>query len=196
MRYQFLIICLFLSGPIQAQSAIAGLGHYLIGKTTLDTLNRTDLIEDEQPYVKGTLTLPCTHVRVFTSATAAIGGLTVTGLVLYFHDNTLFKIVCDYSDVVKNYFVAKHGQGIPKTPKKYRLCSQDKDKFTLMWGEAWDSGDRVALVVHTKGYTADCALTESATLSITSRRVLSLSSECDLHPTDPFTEEYFNDRGR
>lgn len=192
MRYCLLTLSLFLSNPNWAQSDLAGLGHYRLGRTTLDTLNLTGFTEADQPYVKGTLTLPCTHIRVFRSATAALDGLPVTDLALYFHDNTLFKISGDYSAELRSYFVAKHGQGASQSPRRYQLCPQDRNKSVLMWAEAWTGGDVVGLIVHTKGYTTDCQLTEKAILSITSRRILALSSECDLHPTDPFTEEYIN----
>ena len=173
-----------------AQSKVAGLGKYFIGITTPDLLDRAEFKEEEQAYVKGTIALPCTHIRTFTAATATVARISVTNVVLVFYDNALFKISCDYSDSLKMIFLNQHGPGVRKPVRSFQFCTRGKDKPLVLWGESWPGVDILTLVVHKKGYTADCKREESARLTIVSQPILALSSECDLKPADPVVDEF------
>jgi hypothetical protein len=190
MKYYLIIAFLSLPSLSPAQSRLAGLGNFTIGRTTPDSLNRIDFTEEDQPYVKGTLTLPCTHIRLFTAREATIAGTHVTDLVLYFHDNMLFKMSCKYRDELSGFLRGQYGPSTPKAPVSLQFCPQAMSKPLLMWGEAWSTGDMLALVVHAKGHAADCKPVEVDKLTIVSQQVLALSSECDLQQTDSFTDAF------
>lgn len=189
MKY-VLLFAVVLPALSQAQSKVTGLGNYRIGITTSDSLSRTAFKEEDQSYVKGTIALPCTHIRTFTAATAKMAGTTVTNLVLVFYDNRLFRLSCDYSDSLKVAFTARHGPGVRKPVSSFQLCTRQKDKPLLLWDEIWANAAIVARVADKKGYTAECKLAESARLTIYSQPILALSSDCDIKPADPFMEEF------
>ncbi len=73
---------------------------------------------------------------------------------------------------------------------RFRFCPNEIDKPLLMWGERWSGVDVIALVVHLKGYTAECKLEERALLILESPPISALSSDCELKPTAPFVEEF------
>ena len=189
MKYVLLFV-LALPSMGNAQSKVAGFGSYFIGITTPNSLDRIELKEEEQSYVKGTIALPCTHIRTFTAATVTIDRISVANVVLVFYDNTLFKISCDYSDSLRAAFLEQHGPGVRQPVRSVQFCTKEKDKFLLMWGESWLGADILVLVFHRRGYTADCKREESARLLIVSQPMAALSSECDLKPADPFLEEF------
>lgn len=189
MKY-LLLFALVLPVRDKAPSNVIGLGDYRIGITTSESLNRANFTEEEPSYVKGTIALPCTHIQTFRSAMVTIAGVPVANVVLTFYDNTLFRISCDYSDSLKAAFLEKHGPGVVKPMSRFQFCPEKKDKLLLMWGESWPGVDTVALVVHRKGYTADCRLEEGVRLTIVGKRMLALSSDCDVKPADPFTDEF------
>lgn len=189
MKYALLIIFVIPALSL-AQSNVTGLGKYVIGITTPDSLNRSEFTEEEQSYVKGTIALPCSHIRTFTSALVTIADAPVANVVLVFYDDTLFKISCDYSAPLKAAFVKQHGPGIARPVSRFQFCTTEKQIPLLLWGESWPGVDVRTLVVHRKGYTADCKWEEGARLTIVSQPILALSSDCDLKPTDPFVEEF------
>lgn len=189
MKYLLLFIVL-LPALSRAQSNGAGLGKYRIGITTPDSLNRTQFNEEDPSYVKGTIALPCTHIRTFTSATVTIAGVSVADVVLYFYDDTLFKIACDYSDSLKMDFLSQYGPGVRKPVKSFQFCTDGTKKPLLMWGEIWPGAENLTFVVYTKGHTAGCKPEESTRLTIASQRMLALSSDCDLNPADLLVEEF------
>ncbi|QJW92020.1 hypothetical protein HNV11_22860 [Spirosoma taeanense] len=191
MKY-VLIALLLVSHLGKAQSNLTGLGRYVIGVTTPDSLNSADFNEQDESYVKGTLTLVCSHIRSFSARKTKVAGIEVANLVLYFYDNTLFRISCPYSNTLKMSFLAQHGPGLLKPETVLRLCPREPDKLLSMWSEAWQNGDITALVVHRKGYTADCEPEESASLIIASQKFTALSSECELRGSDPFLDEYLS----
>ena len=174
----------------KGQSTVIGLGNYRIGITTPDSLNRTGFKEEDPSYVKGTIALPCIHIRTFTSAIVKIAGIAVTNVVLVFYDNKLFKLSCDYSGLLEPVFLEQHGPGVRKPVSRFQVCTKEKHKLLLMWGEVWPGVDMLALVVHRKGYMADCKPEEGARLVIADQRISALSSECDVKPTDPLIEEF------
>lgn len=189
MNYVLLIIFL-LPTLSKAQSNVAGLGNYSIGLTTPDSLKRSDFIEEDKSYVKGTIALPCTHIRTFTAATTAIKGISVREVVLVFYDNILFKITCDFSDSLSNAFMAQHGPGVRMTMTSAHHCSKALPKPLLQWTTVWTSGDVLSFAVNRSGYGADCKPEKSARLLIASQQISALSSECDIKPADPFPEEF------
>lgn len=189
MKYVLLFV--FMTPVLsRGQSNVTGLGTYSIGSTTPDSLNRTDFTEESELYVKGTIALPCTHIRIFTASTLTIAGIPVTNVVLVFYDDTLFKISCDYNYSLQATFLKQHGPGVRKPVKRFLLCTEERDKPLLLWGETWPGVDTMTLVVHKKGYTADCKLEESARLIIANHRMEALSSDCDLKPTDPLVDAF------
>ncbi|WP_460976750.1 hypothetical protein [Spirosoma knui] len=173
------------------QPNITGLGNLRIGSTTPDSLSSVVFKKDEQSYVKGTLALPCDHIQTFTSPKVEVAGTTITNVVLYFYDNKLFRISCDYTDALKEAFVAQHKAGTRTPATTFQLCTT-ANRSLIASAETWTNADIVALVVYRKGYNADCEPGESATLTIFSQDASDLSSECALRNSDPLTDEYID----
>lgn len=187
----YLLIIIFLLPALgRAQSSVAGLGNYRIGLTKPDSLRQSDFIEEDESYVKGTIALPCTHIRTFTAPRTTIAGTPVRGVVLVFYDNTLFKISCDLSDSLSSAFIAQHGPGVRMSTSSTQLCNRETNKPFQQWTTIWTNGDVLALAVNRSGYAADCKPEKSARLLITSQQISALSSECDINPADPFREEF------
>lgn len=179
MYYVFLYL-LFLPYQASVPPKVDGLGSYLIGVTTPESLDKVAFWEADQIYAKGTLTLACPHIRVFKASVVAIDGIRVSNLSLAFYDNQLFAISCDYSPALMNAFVGKHGKGHILSKISLSQCAKRQDKPLIIGGENWKSGDIQAVALQTEGYTADCRQEESAWLMIASQRIITLSSECDL----------------
>jgi hypothetical protein len=187
MNY-LLLFFLLLPNLCNAQLEGYGLGHFVIGKTTPDSLQQIDFKEDEQSYVKGTIALPCTHIRTFKSTMVAIDDVPVSNLSLAFYDNKLFKITCDYNPKLPYTFPLSYEQSIVKPVSRFSFCS--KDKPMLLWGKVWKSEDGIRYVIHSKGYTASCEMQENAQLVIVSQRLSALASDCDLKSTNLLIEEF------
>ena len=186
MKYLFLLI-LLLPHIGWAQPELTGLGNYIIGKTTPDSLRLRGFKEAEIPLVKGTLTLPCTHIRTFTSGRVTVAGVLVANLVLFFYDDQLFEIACDYDQELEKRFVNQYGKGTLQPTSNFQFCANSQP--LLVWSEVWPGSDVLARVVHLKGYTSTCALKKAARLIISNQKIAALSSECDLKHTGPFPEE-------
>jgi hypothetical protein len=179
MYYAFLCL-LFLPWRAGVSPNVDGLGRYLIGVTSPESLDRSVFKEEDQVYVKGTLTLACPHIRVFKVPTAEVADIRVNNLSLAFYDNQLFAISCDYSPALKNAFVAKHGNGNPLSKINLSLCLSRQDKPQQAGGDRWKNGDILAMAIRVEGYNSDCRPEEGDWLLIASQRVSALSSECDL----------------
>lgn len=186
--YCLILLAILIPNLGNAQSDVYGLGNYLIGVTTPDSLRGNEFTEDDQSYVKGTIALPCTHIRIFTALTATVSGIKVSTLSLVFYDNRLAKISCDYNDQFQNAFRESHGKGIPKPVVRFSFCGNDKPM--LIWGNVWQADGQIAFVVHSKGYNADCETQETSKLIIAGQRLLALASDCELKSTAPFVEEF------
>lgn len=184
------LLCFMLILPQISRAQVTGLAHYVPGLTTPDSLDTADFREQEQPLVKGTLVLVCTHVRTFTASQVLLEGIPVTNLVLHFYDNRLVRLDCDCDEPLSRAFIRAFGPGVSKPVSQYRVCTQDKDKLLTVWGEAWPDGATKALAVYRKGYTAACQPEEGARLILWSQWLAALCSECDLQPTHPLVEEY------
>ncbi|GAB3773707.1 hypothetical protein GCM10028818_15620 [Spirosoma horti] len=191
MYYVFLYL-LFLPWCVGVSPNVDGLGHYLIGVTSPESLDRSVFKEEDQVYVKGTLTLTCPHIRVFKAPTAEVAAIRVSNLSLAFYDNQLFAISCDYSPALKNAFVAKHGNGNLLSKTNLSLCLSRPDKPLQIMGESWKSGDIRAMAIRMEGYTSDCRQEESTWLLIASQRVTALSSECDLGSRQDLSDRLLN----
>ncbi|RYF75990.1 MAG: hypothetical protein EOO39_06160, partial [Cytophagaceae bacterium] len=89
MYYVFLYL-LFLPYQANVPPKVDGLGNYLIGVTTPESLDRVAFREEDQVYAKGTLTLDCPHIRVFNAPVVDIEGIRISNLSLAFYDNKLF----------------------------------------------------------------------------------------------------------
>ncbi|MVM39377.1 hypothetical protein GO730_20365 [Spirosoma sp. HMF3257] len=131
-NYLILLIVL-LPTLCSAQLKIFGLGRYRIEVTTPDSLP-SDFSEDEPSYVKGTIALPCTHIRTFSSLTTEVAGVSVVNLCLAFYDNKLFKITCDYSAKLEEVFSRTYGKGVAEPTRRFSFC--DKNRPMLLWGKA------------------------------------------------------------
>ena len=169
---------------------VTGLAHYVPGLTTVDSLDAADFREQEQPLVKGTLALVCTHVRTFTASRVIVEGIPITNLVLHFYDDRLFRIDCDYMEPLSRDFTRKFGPGVSKPVSQFRVCTQTEDRFLTVWGKGWPGEETTAFVVYLKGYNTECQPEEDARLILWSPQLSALCSECDLQPTNPFMEEY------
>ena len=188
---KFILFVLFLLPDRgRAQAAITGLGPYKVGITTVDSLNATDFKEADQLFVKGTIALPCTHIRLFNAVRHTGTGPVANNLSLFFYDNTLFKISCDYSDALRASFMLTHGAGHSRPTYNLQLCPNSTGKPMQIWGEIWYSGAIQALAVHTSGYTTDCQFEVKHTLDIVSSRMAALASDCDLGSINHYPEEY------
>ncbi|MCX6215515.1 hypothetical protein [Spirosoma sp.] len=190
MKHFILFVALCLHYPLLAQTKLRGLGSLTIALTPTDSLNKHVFLEDDQSYVKGTIALPCTHIRSFTASNVLIEGVRVTAISIYFYDDRLFRISCDYSDALKKVFTAKHGQGLTRTPYTTRLCSGEPGKPMLIEGEVWLQDDVVALAVQSTGYTSNCERENKRRLDIASQRLLALSSDCELRNVDQVLIEF------
>ncbi|MFD2936570.1 hypothetical protein [Spirosoma flavum] len=191
MKYGILLLCLS-AYHIHAQSRVSGLGEYMIGVTTPDSLKGIDFKEEGQAYVKGTLTLPCTHIRIFKASKVEIKGVFVANFSLFFYDNLLFKLSCDYSDELKKSFVLNYGEGVPSLQSSIPICTKEKGKPMLIWSETWRNNGVLAIVVHAKGYNDDCVMEQITRLSIASQQVSALTSDCELIDSHSFVEEFAN----
>ncbi|GAB3987801.1 hypothetical protein GCM10028807_09110 [Spirosoma daeguense] len=191
MYYVILLFCL-LALPLRAQPNVTGLGAYRIDVTTPDSLNSAKFRELEKANAKGTLTLSCSHIRTFASGGVEIGGVTFTNLYLFFYDDKLFRISCDYNADIERAFVKKHGKGVASPESRLTFCDQSTDKSMLLKGEIWENGDILTLAVHAKGFNSDCQQEEFNRLIISNQQMAELSSECELQDADPFLDEFYN----
>lgn len=189
MKHLILIV-LLLPAISQAQPGLSGLGRYILGVTTPDSLDRIDFKEEEQAYAKGTLTLPCSHIRTFTSRSVQSAGVALTNLSLFFYEDTLFRIACDYSDELQEGFTLTYGQGTPRPNTTLLFCDQGQDKTMLIKGEVWQNGDIFALAAQAEGYDADCQMQQVSQLIIANQQITALTSECALQNDDSFSEEF------
>lgn len=179
MYYVFLYL-LFLPYGASVPPKVDGLGSYLIGITTPESLDKSAFREEDQIYVKGTITLACSHIRVFKAPATKVEGIRVNNLSLAFYDNQLFAISCDYSSALMNAFVAKHGKGNLLSKISLSQCVKRQDKPLMIGGETWKNGGIQAMAVQMEGYSSDCRQEEDAWLMIARQRVIALSSDCDL----------------
>ncbi|GAB4006296.1 hypothetical protein GCM10028808_07980 [Spirosoma migulaei] len=186
--YSLILLAILFPNLSNAQSEVYRLGNYQIGVTTPDSLRGNEFKEDEQSYVKGTIALPCTHIRTFTALTVTVSGIAVSTLSLAFYDNRLFRISCDYSDQLQKMFSESHGKGTAKPAGRFSFCGNHKPM--LIWGNVWQADDQVAFVVRSKGYNADCAMQETSKLIIASQRLSALASDCELKNMDPSVDEF------
>ncbi|GAB3539902.1 hypothetical protein [Spirosoma fluminis] len=189
LRLLFLFVLLPALGS--GQPGITGLGKLRIGITTSDSLNLTVFKKEEQSYVKGTLALPCDHIQTFTSPKVEADGTTITNVVLYFYDNKLFRISCDYTNALKEAFGAQYKAGTHTPATTFQLCAT-ANRSLVASAETWTNADIIALVVYKKGYNASCEPEDGATLTILSLDASDLSSECALRNSDPLTDEYID----
>ncbi len=190
MKY-LLCFVLILPQITRAQGTeVAGLAHYIPAHLTPDSLKTAGFREQEQPLVKGTLALLCTHVRTLTAARMIVEGIPLTNLVLHFYDDRLFRIECDYEEPVSQAFTRKFGMGVSKPVSQFRVCSQEKNKLMTVWGNVWPGEETTAFVVYQKGYNIECQPEEDARLILWNPQLSALCSECDLQPTNPLMEEY------
>ncbi|SFE76403.1 hypothetical protein [Spirosoma endophyticum] len=185
-----LLVFLVLPASGYPQSQLVGLGRYVIGVTTPDSLNSTDFQEQEQAYVKGTLTLPCTHIRSFKSNKVQGADVLTTNLLLLFYDNKLFKLICDYPDELKAAFLAKNGNGISRPARHVQVGVKNKSTSLVLTGEVWQNADIEVLAVHYKGDKADYQIEETDRLMIASKTISALASDCDLQNVEPLIEEF------
>lgn len=188
MKY-IALFALLVAQSARAQIHITGLGAYRLNTTTPDSLLPARFTE-QSVYVKGTIALSCTHVRVFRADSVYSRGMAMTHLTLFFYDNRLFKLACDYTDAVAQVVRASYGNGTPVPKSRRVLCEKETGKPLVLWGEVWPSQDVRALVIHADGYGANCAQQKTVQLIITSQAISALSSDCDLAPTDPFGEVF------
>jgi len=186
MVVKYLIVFLaLLSSPVSAQSKRTGLGPFTIGVSTPDSLSRTYFREQAEPVVKGTIALPCTHIRIFKADEVQWAGVSVRKLFLVFYDNRLFQITCPYDPALQKAFVQQHGAGLPRPDRKLTLCQEGADKPMLLRSQVWQMGDVRALAVEASGYNAQCQQVRESRLTLASQSILAISSECDLEDLDP-----------
>lgn len=189
MKYLLLVFLMFPAFGYP-QSQLVGLGRYVIGVTTPDSLSSTDFQEQEQAYVKGTLTLPCTHIRSFKSNKGQVADASTTNLLLVFYDNKLFKLICDYPDELKVAFLTKNGNGLSRPARHVQVGVRNKNTSLVVTGEVWQNADIDALAVHYKGDKTDSRIEEVDRLMIASKPISALASDCDLLNADPLIEEF------
>lgn len=185
-----LFLLLVLPQLAQAQTKVMGVGSFVLGLTTPDSLQPIDFKELEPALIKGTLTLACPHVRCFRATRVTTAGMGLTQVVLSFYENQLVKLSCDYSDSLSNTFTRVHGPRVAMPVSRFLVCTREKDKLLLMYGEDWSSADVVAVAVYWQGYGEACQFERGARLTLWRRMPAALWSACDLPPNDPLLEEY------
>lgn len=190
MAPRYYLFLFLLPSLLKAQTPISGLGPYHIGITTIDSILNADFTEADQSYVKGTIALPCSHIRIRRATRTKVAGHLVTNLSLFFYDDILFKISCDYPADLQKLVRLNHGNGNAAPKHSFTFCTKPAPKPMLVWGETWLSADVRALAIHSTGYAADCKFEESSQLSISSQRMSALSSDCELSITNALLEEY------
>ncbi|GAB3016816.1 hypothetical protein [Spirosoma pulveris] len=190
MKHWLILLLLFQFKQLTAQISPIGLGTLQLLVTSPDSLNESEFTEDDQSYVKGTIALPCTHIRSFKAVSAVIEGVVITDVNLYFYDNRLFKLSCHYSDELERVFTKKFGAGTQKPDRRVVLCS--KEKPLVIKGTLWQQNDILALVVQSSGYTATCELENKRKLVITGQRLNALASDCELKYADPSIDSFLN----
>ncbi|GAA4455083.1 hypothetical protein GCM10023189_22480 [Nibrella saemangeumensis] len=183
MKYLILMLAL-LPCRLQAQSTLVGLGDFIIGVTSPDSLGRLPFTEQELVVLKGTVAFPCEHIRVFTADSLVVGGLPITNLSLVFYEDQLFRITCDYTDRLQKAFIAEHGKGTLRPASILSLCTGEAGKRMRIETESWRDGDIVAQATHASGHNADCEEEQSFSLTIASVPVMAISSECNLEDLD------------
>lgn len=185
------IVFLSLFGRIvEDPPKIAGLGRYILGATSPDSLRQSDFKEVEPILVKGTLALTCNQVRLFIARSADVDGLSVTNVSLVFYEGKLFQISCDASDELQKTFRQQYGQGGHAAVRRLNLCGIQANKLLNIEGEIWQKGDIGARLVQARGYDSNCQTITSQRLVITDQRVSALCSACDLSAIDPFLEVF------
>ena len=190
MKYLLCFLLILPRTSMAQADKVAGLAQYILGRTTPKVLDPAEFNEQDQPVVKGTLALLCTHVRTFTASPVMVEGMPITNLVLHFYDDRLFRIDCDYNEPLSRIFTRKFGPGVSKPVSQFRVCKEGDDKLLTVWGEVWPGEETTAFVVYRKGYTTGCQPEEDARLILWSQQLAALCSECDLQPTDSLMEEY------
>ncbi|UFH52899.1 hypothetical protein [Spirosoma sp. KNUC1025] len=187
MNYRLLVILLF-PFLVRAQSETYGFGPYQLELTTPDTLQQAGFAEQSQSYVKGTIALPCTHIRTYKADTTKLAGVTVTNLFVVFYDNRLARLSCDNTDSLQQVLIAEYGKGAIIPVRQLSLCAHDKP--VTMWGEVWNKAGALAYVMYSNGYTADCQPQKSSTFCLSSQRLTALSSDCDIKNLNPLAHEF------
>ncbi|GAB3319082.1 hypothetical protein GCM10027299_11300 [Larkinella ripae] len=177
----------FLLQPLRAQSKLAGLGEFLIGRTTPDSLRSSGFREQELVVVKGTLALPCAGIRVFLADSLAIQGIPVTRLFLVFYENRLFRITCDFGEPLRKAFVKQHGQR--KTVRNQRLSRCDSGNALTLTYEKWEQDAIQALAVSAAGPDEHCQPEQVSRLTIVHQKTAAITSECDLDFMDPYVDQ-------
>lgn len=188
MKYLILILSL-LTGPLSAQSKVAGLGMFRIGMTTSDSLPPAIFREQEPPVVKGTLALVCTGIRLFKADTIEVQGVKITTLFLVFYENRLFRISCAYNGQLQKAFVGQHGKGKTGLAQTLSECDEGKNRRMTFESESWQADGILAMAVYARGYNVHCQPEQSARLTIATERILALTSECNLEHLDPYFEK-------
>ncbi|MFC5408247.1 hypothetical protein ACFPMF_02925 [Larkinella bovis] len=186
MKYllPFLFLCW---SRLPAQPTGTGLGPFVLGLTTPDSLRRfPGFQEQELVVVKGTLALPCTAIRVFKADTVQITGLLLSNLFLVFYENRLFRITVDYSESLQQNFVRQRGNGKAKPPERFSACDDAGNKPLMLSSERWQDGDTIALAVYAAGFNAHCRPEKTARFTLARQPVLAITSECDLDHLDPY----------
>lgn len=186
----FFPLFFLLSYSLAAQPKVRGLGEYTIGRTTPDALRGMAFREDDQIFVKGTIALPCAHIRVFRAVSAELMGTSITDVCLFFYDDTLFSISCCYSDALQTAFIAAYGRGVPTPQRSVLYCESERGEPMDIRGEIWHHGDISAVVVQARGYNASCGMINESRLDIASRSVTALTSDCELGDTYQRAKEF------
>ncbi|WP_461039900.1 hypothetical protein [Spirosoma harenae] len=187
---QAILLIFLLPSFCHAQAKLTGLGEYRIGITTPDSISHTDFKEQEQAYAKGTVALPCNHIRIFKAVTKVVEGVSIPDLFLVFYDNKLYKIVCKYTDKLKQAFLLKNGKGRSRPQGRLSFCGQGNDKPMLITSEIWQNDDILALAIHGSGYNTDCQQEQVNRLTIGSQQMSMLASDCELQSVDLFSDEF------
>jgi hypothetical protein len=184
-----LLVLVLLTNQLFAQPKVTGLGPFVIGITTPDSLHQPEFKEQEQVVVKGTLALTCAHIRVFEAETVEIQGIPVVNLSLVFYENRLFRISCKYGEQLQKAFIKQQGKGKPRPTINLSLCDEGKSKRMILESESWQTDAILALAIHAIGYNAQCQREESFRLTIASQPEMAITSECDLDFIDPYVEK-------
>ncbi|MFD1142967.1 hypothetical protein ACFQ4C_17710 [Larkinella insperata] len=183
------LILFALTCPLYGQSALTGLGPFVLGVTTPDSLHPYDFQEQELVVVKGTLALPCTGIRILRARSIEMQGVPIANVHLVFYENRLFRITCDYGEPLQNAFMRQHGIGHSNINDSIVLCHEGREsKRQVLKSTRWERGSIRALAIHATGYNDRCQPEQVSRLTIASLPVAAITSECDLDHLDPYLD--------
>ena len=136
---------------VVAQSKMAGIGSFKIGRTTISEL---EPIWQQDHQAMGHIDSDSPNVYYFFADDYIISGIPITNLRLIFYKDTLFSIECDYSDTLMKALKAKYGDPRVQIKKKAAVCPTGAETDESEFYPA--AADMVAMGYFHMGFDKNC----------------------------------------